>query len=531
MKIAYYQMASVTGDFLGNAKKILQAAQQAASQGVQLLVTPKLSLGGATSYDRWLDDEYCEQQALALAYLAENMPDSFYCIVGGISREIVQQYKHYNQAFLVTKDEVTLCQNQAQLVSQDVASDHRYFASGSLLPAVTLWPDIAVGVIIADDIWHLHSSLAVKNMLDAKCQLLVVIDASPFDQSIVPRRLTQLQEIAYYGVPVLYVNSVGGHTDLVFDGQSFMVWPNGSFAKGAAFAEELGYMQPFMQPLNLPNNSTTLPDLTEQLYQALVCGLRDYVRGSGFSQVHLGLSGGIDSALVACLAVDALGHDAVQGFLLPSRYSSDHSINDALQLAQNLQIKTYTCPIKQTHDVMLSELGQHFDINGLADENTQARIRGNFLMAFANATGSLLLTTGNKSELSTGYGTLYGDMCGGFNPIGDIWKTQVYELCHYINKKAQCIPQNILTKEPSAELRPNQTDQQTLPPYAVVDAILSAYIEQKIGKDQLIQQYDTEIVEHLLSLLSKNEFKRQQGAPVLRVSRKSFGRGRIWPLV
>jgi NAD+ synthase (glutamine-hydrolysing) len=383
---------------------------------------------------------------------------------------------------------------------------------------------------------RLYHQNPIADLNAAGAEILVNASASPFVVNKQEFRIKLFgEQVRRFGKPLVYVNQVGGNDELVFDGNSLVMDAQGSvIAQAKDFEEDLLVVE-------LPNRNTGFRPLpaaaepAESIYKALLLGLKDYVNKCGFKSVVLGLSGGIDSALTAALAVDSLGKDKVVGVAMPSKFSSDHSVNDAKKLAENLGIEFHIIPIKEVHDAYDKTLATAFAglTADVTEENIQARIRGALLMAFSNKFNHLLLTTGNKSELAVGYCTLYGDMCGGLNVIGDVPKTTVYQLSNYLNQRAgrEIIPHNTIFKPPSAELRPNQTDQDSLPPYEILDAILHQYVEEERGAAEIISSgFDRDVVLRVIKLIDRSEYKRRQAAPGLKVTSRAFGFGRRMPI-
>jgi NAD+ synthase (glutamine-hydrolysing) len=447
--------------------------------------------------------------------------------------------KLFNAAFWLQDGAVKQVIHKSLLPTYDVFDEYRYFEPGEQ-PAIVDYKGLKIALTICEDLWSIG-----KNPLYADCpmdvltkqhpDLMINIAASPFSQSHQQERKEVLkQNVSKYQIPLIYCNQIGAHTELLFDGASLVMNKQGDIIEQCVSFEET--LDVFHAAI-LGSRMTTYLDevvVIEQVYKALVMGIRDYFAKSGFSKAILGLSGGLDSAVVASLAVAALGKDNVLGVLLPSQYSSDHSVTDAEILGTNLGITIETIAIADVFESFEQALQPQFNNTpfGLAEENLQARIRGAILMAMSNKFGHILLNTTNKSELAVGYGTLYGDMCGGISVLGDVYKTQVYQLAHYINRKEIIIPVNTITKAPSAELRPDQKDSDSLPEYDVLDAILYQYIELRQSKKHILSQgFDALTVEKVLKLVNMNEYKRYQAAPVLRVSSKAFRSGRRMPLV
>jgi NAD+ synthase (glutamine-hydrolysing) len=538
-KTALYQFNSLLGNFEENSKKIIKAIEKAKEENVQLLVVPELAISGYPTGDFIYHPDFIKKEKAALNAIVKHVDTSMAVIIGTFSEAAPKAggRAFYNEAVFISNQKILFRQQKSLLANDDVFYDPRYFQPAESTD-IFEWQGIRFGLLICEDIWQEKlggEKSPAKILLDKGADILITLNASPYYHHKQDHRLELGKTIsAYQDTPFLYVNRVGIQTDLIYDGGSYFI-DSGKNIIQAPFHEEAFLTgRPFAAVNNSASAEAPHIGKYEELFHALRYGLKNFVHISGFKKVHLGLSGGIDSALVATLAVYALGEENVRAFLMPSRYSSQSSLDDSLALAENLQIEASVLPIEATHKVFEQTLLPFFSLQGLTDENLQARIRGIYLMAFGNEHKSLLLTTSNKSELATGYGTLYGDMCGAVNIIGDLYKTEVYKLCHHINKRGgqPVIPENILTKAPSAELRPNQKDQDSLPPYEILDAILKAVIEHNISRDDLINKegYDNKTVDKILRLLAANEFKRYQSPPILKVSQKAFGSGRIAPL-
>ncbi|BFM40959.1 NAD+ synthase [Synechocystis sp. LKSZ1] len=548
MKLALAQLNPTIGDLAGNAQKILAQAQRAHQAGADLLLTPELALCGYPPRDLLLDPAFIQALEQQLQDLAQACPAGLGLIVGTVTANPEAQTQGgkglWNSAVLLGEGQVQHRFHKRLLPTYDVFDEDRYFAPGGT-QGYFLWAGLKIGVTICEDLWndeafwgqrrYAHNPLA--DLAQAGVDLVLNLSASPY--SLAKQRLREalVQHSAQrFQLPIVYANQVGGNDDLIFDGASFAVNRQGHLlCRAKAFAEELIYLDfETTQGDFLAGPCQSLPESEPaELFAALVLGVKDYLHKCGFSRAVLGLSGGIDSALVAAIAVAALGAENVLGILMPSPYSSDHSLSDALALAQNLGITTHTVPIEPamaTYDQMLAPLFQGTPF-GLAEENIQARIRGNVLMAIANKFGHLLLTTGNKSEMAVGYCTLYGDMNGGLAVIADLPKTQVFKLCHWLNREDEVIPAHILSKPPSAELKPGQVDQDSLPPYEILDRILERFIHHHQSRQEIIQAgFEPETVHRVAHLIRRAEFKRRQAAPGLKVTDRAFGSGWRMPI-
>ena len=550
MKIAIAQINAIIGDLPGNSQKILEMSQQAVLTGVRLLLTPELSICGYPPRDLLLNPTFVEAMDKTLQKLAEDLPTNLAVLVGTV---VINSQAHitggknlFNSIALLENGKIQQIFHKRLLPTYDVFDEKRYFEPG-LKPNYFILDDLKIGVTICEDSWNDEEfwgkrSYAVNPIADLAnldVDLIVNLSASPYTVRKQHLREAMLKHSAVnFQQPIIYTNQVGGNDDLIFDGRSFALNKQGEIVCRAK-----GFVSDFLtvefnsnkQDLELGDISPVDESENEEIWNALVLGVKDYVGKCRFSKVLLGLSGGVDSALVAAIATAALGKENVLGVLMPSPYSSEHSISDALALAANLDIKTQILPIgelMQGFDNSLSQLftGTEF---GIAEENLQSRIRGNLLMAISNKFGYLLLSTGNKSEVAVGYCTLYGDMNGGLSVIADVPKTRVYSLCQWLNSyhQQEIIPQNILTKAPSAELKPGQVDQDSLPAYEILDDILDRLIHQHQSTAEIIiAGHDPAIVDRVLQLLSRAEFKRRQAAPGLKITDRAFGTGWRMPI-
>ena len=554
MKIAVAQLNPTIGDLTGNAQQILAAAEQASRQGVRLLLTPELSLCGYPPRDLLLDPSFIEAMATTLQQLSVNLPPELAVVVGCVEpnqRSLAFGGKPlFNSSALLELGKVQQIFYKRLLPNYDVFDEHRYFEPGLESNSFSL-DNIRIGVTICEDWWNDEEfwgkrSYAINPIADLAqlgVDLMVNLSASPYSLGKQHLREAMLRHSAVrYRQPILYVNQVGANDDLIFDGSSVGFNRAGEvMCRARAFETDLVVVE-FDEQGDLQLGSVApMPESEDaEIWHALVLGVRDYAHKCGFSKVVIGLSGGVDSSLVAAIATAALGQENVLGVLMPSPYSSEHSLSDALELAENLGIQTHTLPIgdlMQAYDHTLAELfsGTPF---GLAEENIQSRIRGNLLMAIANKFGLLLLSTGNKSEMSVGYCTLYGDMNGGLAVIADVPKTRVYSLCGWLNTKAvvtngkgEIIPTNILTKPPSAELKPGQVDQDSLPPYDILDDILQRLIHNHQSAAQIAWAgHDPAVVDRVLQLVARAEFKRRQAPPGLKITDRAFGTGWRMPV-
>jgi NAD+ synthase (glutamine-hydrolysing) len=540
MKIALAQINTTVGDLRGNADKILDAYQHSVQAGAALVMTPEMAITGYPPRDLLAKRRFVEDNLRALDELAGQV-GPVPLVVGYVDLNSHRPGKDYfNAAALVHNGKIVERRFKTLLPTYDVFDEDRYFQPAELNRSVEI-DGQSLGLTICEDIWtqdylpaRLYERSPVEELMrgPAPPSLLLNISASPYHLGKEKVRADMLRNIALkHRVPVVYCNLVGGNDELIFDGNSMAFDATGKLlARAAAFREDV-LLVDFGAPPSTPDAPL---DSIAAMHDALVLGLRDYTQKCGFKSVVLGLSGGIDSAITACLAVTALGRENVMSISMPSQFSSKGSIQDARELAGNLGIRWQVIPIQDVFERFKATLQPLFEglTENTTEENIQARIRGTILMALSNKFGHMLLTTGNKSEIAVGYCTLYGDMNGGLGVIADVPKTMVYELARYINRDGQVIPEASLTKPPSAELRPNQTDQDTLPPYEVLDAILRKYVEESKSATEIIAELklDEKLVREVVRKIDLNEYKRKQAPPCLRVTTKAFGIGRRVPI-
>jgi NAD+ synthase (glutamine-hydrolysing) len=551
VRIALAQINPTVGDFAGNLEKISTFIERAAVQHAELVIFPELATCGYPPADLLEKESFLEQCEQTLAAIA--------ALTGGAGRPAVlvgspmrcddTHGKHVrNVAALLADGELRSVQQKMLLPFYDVFDEQRYFEPART-QSLSVVKEHAFAVTICEDAWNdkmfwprqLYPSDPVEELMKqwpmlpqplAKERLLLNISASPYWHGKIDVRRRMLGALAKrHNATVVMVNQVGANDSLIFDGSSLVVGPDGeTIAQAKSFVEDLLVIDTAaLTKQNLPAD-----DEVATTWQALVLGTRDYLRKCGFTKAVIGLSGGIDSALVAAIAVEALGAENVQGIGMPSEFSSTGSVSDAEKLAKNLGIAFSTVAIHDIFEKSTGALEPFFKGTpfGLAEENLQPRIRGSLLMAVSNKSGALVLTTGNKSEMACGYCTLYGDMVGALAVIGDVYKTEVYALSRYVNRDREIIPEDTLTKPPSAELRPGQKDTDSLPPYEVLDPILRAYVEEYVPAEEIARKQNVELalVQRVIRLVEISEYKRQQAAPVLKVSRKSFGMGRRFPI-
>lgn len=527
--IALSQSNPVLGDLPKNADLIAKAAQQASAKGAKLLLTPELSLTGYPPEDLLLRDAFIQAVDQQLALLTKTLavyPD-LRVIVGHPKRTDAGLQ---NVASVLYRGEIVASYAKQKLPNHEVFDEVRYFVPGSE-PCIFEIEGTKVGLIICEDAWHASAAAQAKHH---GAELLVIPNASPYHlEKQYLREDVAKARVLETGLPLIYANAVGGQDELVFDGASFALSKNGQLALAMPhFKEDLAFIE--YKNSDLVKTDITAPSSIEaQVYDALVLGVKDYLGKNGFPGAIIGLSGGVDSALVLAIAVDALGADKVRAVMMPSRYTADISWIDAKQMADNLGVQYDEITIAPMVDAFDGALASEF--KGLpvdaTEENIQARVRGTLLMAMSNKSGRIVLTTGNKSEMAVGYCTLYGDMAGGFAVIKDIAKTLVYRLCHYRNSIAPVIPDRILTRAPSAELKPDQKDQDSLPEYDLLDAILGLYMEQDESIESIIAKgYLAEDVEKVTRLIKINEYKRRQAPIGVRITQRAFGRDWRYPI-
>ncbi|MBI3222983.1 MAG: NAD+ synthase [Nitrosomonadales bacterium] len=526
MKLAIAQINCVVGDLSGNVAKILQCAEQAKRQGAQLLLTPELSLCGYPPEDLLLRDGFYRACAQALADLAGK--------ISGIALVVGHPYEHggkrYNAASLLQDGTVTATYLKHFLPNYAVFDEERYFESGSEACVFDMG-GIRFGLNICADIWE---SDAPRLARDSGAQVLLVLNASPYAMRKQQSRYRALRErAAETGMAMVYANMVGGQDELVFDGGSFAMDSKGQLAAQAAQFDDALLMLEIQPDLSLRGERMALPDDEASVYRALCVGVRDYIGKNHFPGVLLGLSGGIDSALTLAVAVDAMGADKVHAVMMPSPYTAQISLDDSREMVKILGVRYDEFSIAPMFDSYLATLGASFAGRKVdaTEENLQARIRGTLLMALSNKFGALVLTTGNKSEMSVGYATLYGDMAGGFAVLKDVSKTLVYRLARHRNTLGQVIPERIITRAPSAELRADQTDQDSLPPYDLLDAIVECYMEKDMSIEAIIARgYPEAEVRRVVHLIRCSEYKRRQSAVGVRITERGYGKDWRYPI-
>lgn len=543
--ISLAQLDYHTGNFEKNRNKIIEHIEAAKTEKVDLVVFSELCICGYPPRDFLEFNDFINRCKESIAIIASHCK-GIAAIVGAPTINPIPEGKDlYNSAYFLTEGNVLAIRHKTLLPNYDIFDEYRYFEPNRKFEIIH-YKGISIALTICEDLWNINDNpMYIVNPMDELLKyqpdVMINIAASPFSQNQMETRRQVMQDnVLKYKIPLFYTNHIGAQTQLIFDGGSMVLNSTGEIV------DTLGYFTENRKSykLTINNNSSMVepmhpillhtPEVLERIHGALVLGIREYFQKQGFSKAILGLSGGIDSALVLALAVDALGAENVKAIMLPSRFSSQHSIDDAIELALRLNVSYEIISIEKVFNSLEQTLEEQFkDLPfDIAEENMQSRSRGVILMALSNKFGYILLNTSNKSEMAVGYGTLYGDMCGGLSVIGDLYKTEVFALSNYYNRTKEIIPQNIITKAPSAELRPDQKDSDSLPDYELLDAILKLYIEERQGPNDIVEAgYDEAVVKKVLRLVNTNEWKRLQAPPVLRVSQKAFGPGRRMPIV
>ncbi|MDC1188476.1 NAD+ synthase [Flavobacteriales bacterium] len=540
MKIAVAQLNFHVGNFESNTQKIINKIQDAKNEGVDLIVFSELAVCGYPPRDFLEFNDFINSCLDSVDEIASHTR-GISVIVGAPSRNETGHGKPlFNSAFILSEGKVQKHIHKTLLPTYDIFDEYRYFEPNREFEVVEI-KGVQVGIAICEDLWNvgnnpLYTQTPALALKDKGAKLIVNIAASPFSyQQDVERKGVLRENAQKTGLPIVYCNHVGAQTELIFDGGSFFMNKNGEVASQEVFFEESLIINELQIPSGeFKSGSIQSGNKIQLIHDGLLLGIRDYFKKLGFKKAIVGLSGGIDSAVTFALAARALGSDNVYGVLMPSQYSSDHSVDDAKALAENIGAPYDVIAIKDIYDAYDEKLNPIFKglPFGLAEENLQARIRGVLVMAASNKFGHIVLNTSNKSEAAVGYGTLYGDMCGGLAVLGDVYKTEVFELARYINKDEEVIPENTIVKPPSAELRPDQKDSDSLPDYDVLDAVLFEYIENRKGPRELVALgHDEVLVSRILKMVNINEYKRYQTPPILRVSHKAFGMGRRMPIV
>jgi NAD+ synthase (glutamine-hydrolysing) len=540
MKIALAQLDLHIGNFEGNLEKMKGMITKAKALKADMILFPELTTCGYPPRDFLEFDDFIRKSYASVEELTA-LAKGIAIVVGSPSRNPKPEGKDlFNSAFVLYDGKIQHVQHKTLLPTYDIFDEYRYFEPADEWNIFT-FKGKKIALTVCEDIWNvgnenpLYKISPMDEMMSQNPDFMLNISASPFAYDHAEERIQQIRaNVERYKMPIFYVNMTGGQTDVVFDGGSIVMSADGKVFDEMPYFEECLRVYDLKQVEKGGVTNEQPKDKAKLMHDALIVGIQDYFRKTGLKKAIFGLSGGVDSALVAALAQRALGADNVRCILMPSQFSSDHSVNDARKLAENLGIQYDLMQIEPIFESYMATLktqfwGTQFNIT---EENLQARIRGMLLMAMSNKFGNILLNTSNKSEMAVGYGTLYGDMCGGIAVLGDVYKTEVYLICRYINKDGEIIPENILTKAPSAELRPNQKDSDSLPDYDILDKVLYQYIEKRQGPKELVAMgFDEALVKRVLRMVNINEFKREQTAPVIRVSSKAFGSGRRMPIV
>jgi NAD+ synthase (glutamine-hydrolysing) len=541
MKIALAQQNYLIGDFEGNRNKIVDGIRRAKALNADLVMFSELCVCGYPPRDFLEFRDFIEQCNHSVKLIAAEAKGIAVLIGSPTINPQPEGKDLYNSAYFLAKGKIMQVINKSLLPNYDVFDEYRYFEPNHEFGA-TDFMGRRIGFTVCEDLWNaginpLYVTTPVDKIAPFKPDYLLNISASPFNYNHAHDRIQLLKETASkHQLPLFYCNCVGAQTELIFDGGSIVVTPDGEiFDEMNYFEEQLKVydLDEVMNAVDTGNREQPKKKIA-LIHDALVLGIREYFSKLHFTKAIIGLSGGIDSAVVACLAVAALGKENVKVLLMPSQFSTEHSVSDAIDLADNLAIDYETLPVQPVYDAAMQVLNPYFEGKpfDVAEENLQARIRALYLMAFCNKHHFILLNTSNKSEMAVGYGTLYGDMCGGMAVLGDVYKTEVYDLVKYINREKELIPQSIISKAPSAELRPGQKDSDSLPDYALLDRILFQYIELRKGPREIVEKgFDQALVDRILKMVNTSEHKRQQAPPVLRVSPKAFGSGRRLPIV
>ncbi len=554
MNIRLAQQNYIIGDIEGNTQKMIASIHRAQNEDIDLLVFSELSVCGYPPRDFLNIDDFIEKCEWAVEQIQKETKD-IAVIIGVPTRSNLKIGKRlYNSALLIENTQIKSSIAKTLLPTYDVFDENRYFENARNWECVEV-NGVKIALTICEDIWNveeykIYPITPMDQLVKHQPELMINISASPFDYTHAEDRKAVIKyNVSTYKIPMLYCTSVGSQTEIVFDGGSIAMDKDQNIIgelkyfqeEERDFVFEHGNLQGEIETVaaQIPNQQLDPENLDwdlniDRVYQTLVLGIRDYFGKLGFQKATLGASGGIDSAVTQALAVEALGAENVKVLLMPSQFSSDHSVDDAVKLSENLGNPYRIFEIKNIYENIMDTLATDFEGTefGIAEENIQSRSRGLLLMAEANKFGYILLNTSNKSELAVGYGTLYGDMAGGLSVIGDVYKMQTYALAKYINREKEIIPKNILEKEPSAELRPNQKDSDSLPDYRDLDSILYQYIERQLSPQDIIEQgFDKEMVYRIMKMVNRNEYKRAQFCPIIRVSPKAFGIGRRIPIV
>lgn len=540
MKVALAQLDVIIGDLENNATRIIETIDRAKSEGADLIVFSELCICGYIPKDMLNYNSFIERSDKVVEELAKSAVGIGVIIGAPRFSNLDDGKRLYNAALFLHEGKVIQEFYKSLLPTYDIFDEYRYFEPARTHDILE-FKGQKIAVTICEDLWNLdqpqlYPSNPMDELIKDSPDLMINLSGSPYSYNHVEKRKGRMVNNAiHYKLPLIYVNQVGAHTDVLFDGGSMFITRKG------VIAEELDYFKEDFEIVDVSKESLLAEhsrgfkdEDIELIHRALVMGTRDYFQKMGFKKAHIGSSGGVDSALVLAILVKALGPENVTSYLLPSKYSSQGSVSDAVKLSENLGSPYEIISIEQMVSSVEMTLQPSFEGMKIdvTEENIQARARGLLLMALSNKFGSILINTSNKSETAVGYATLYGDMCGGFAPIGDLYKTQVYEMCNYINRDSEIIPNEIITKAPSAELRPDQKDSDSLPDYDLLDTILRHYIEEQKGWQEIVDLgFEESIVRKVVKMVDRNEYKRFQGSPILRISHRAFGTGRQMPLV
>ncbi len=540
MKIAIAQLNFHIGNFAGNTEKMLKAVDEAKNSGADLVCFSELATCGYPPRDFLEFDDFIRLANESVEKLAR-AAQGIAVVVGSPSKNPVLEGKDlFNSAFFLENGAIKHTSHKALLPTYDIFDEYRYFEPANTFKTVA-FKGRQVALTVCEDIWNignenpLYTICPIDELMPQSPDFILNLSASPFHYNQAAQRKHILRSnVERYKLPMFYVNHSGAQTELIFDGGSIVMSPDGKVFDELPYFKEIVKTYDLQDVIRGGSSNEQSVQKMELIQDAIVLGIRDYFNKLNLKRAIIGLSGGIDSAVTAVLAAMALGPENVRLILMPSQYSSDHSVTDARALAENLACQYDIIPIETIYSAYMDVLKPHFWATpfNIAEENIQARSRGMLLMALSNKFGNILLNTSNKSEVAVGYGTLYGDMCGGLSVLGDVYKTEVFELAHFMNRREAIIPENIINKPPSAELRPDQFDTDSLPQYEILDKILYHYIEERLGPQEVIDKgYDEKLVKRILRMVNINEFKRHQMAPVIRVSSKAFGMGRRMPIV
>jgi len=548
MKIALAQLNFIIGDFEYNANRIIEHVKRAASNDADLVIFSELAICGYPPLDLLERDSFISNSISAVERIAGSVPGHIGVILGAPEFNPRDQGKHlFNGAYFLYEGKIKQVFRKCLLPTYDIFDEYRYFEPWDD-PGILVFKGKKIAMTICEDLWddlpresrstrtRLYALHPLESLMSHRPDFVINISASPFSHSRQElKRKIFTDKARKHHLPVIMVNQVGANTELIFEGGSLAVNASGKvFHQLKFFDEDYAEIQLADLTGSASPNLPEIPDRIELMYRGILCGISDYFQKSGFRKATLGLSGGIDSAVTLALAAEALGAQNLRVLLMPSQYSSSHSVQDSEKMVENLGVKADILPIESLFNQFRRSLEPIFDDlpENVAEENVQSRIRGILLMALSNKLGHILLNTSNKSETAVGYGTLYGDMAGGLSVLGDVYKTDVYALASFINRETEIIPRNIITKPPSAELRPGQKDSDSLPEYEVLDKLLELYIEHQLSIDEIMRQgFDPALIRRTIRLVNMNEYKRYQTPPILRVSSKAFGDGRRIPIV